>query len=126
MKEIWRRALRRIIACGLAYLVALQGVAFAFGGFEPDISANDISIGDFQLCHHDPEDSPGQPAQIPGADTHCPLCFIGTLCLNSTPPLVVVGYTAAYEEVAWPSFPGSLITPVLNQNAWPRGPPLVD
>ena len=119
---------RRIIACALAYALALQGFLFALNlGSSAAAAQQDAAAGHFQLCSHDGggASAPGAPSQAPAGSTHCLFCICGsTVYVSSAPPATpqyqsaVVASAMAYA--AAPRLAGSLT----NKNAWPRGPPV--
>jgi hypothetical protein len=124
MAAILPRSLRRVIACGLAYALCLQGFVFAisFAGPTAPTAQNPTSVA-FPLCSHgQTTTSPGAPSQAPLGDNHCPFCIAAAVYVNCAPPRAG-DCNFTFVSAAWLLVAPHLTTRFMAGDAWPRGPP---
>jgi hypothetical protein len=117
---------RRILSCVLAYALALQGFIFAANIDGPAISAaNAAAWTGFQLCTHGGGGAalPEAPSQGPTGDDHCIFCIAGTVYVDCASPSSPQYSKAVFTDVAWPLSAPRLVAFLVNESAWPRGPP---
>ena len=124
MAEILQRSVRRVIACGLAYALALQGFAFAIASAGPAVaSAQNPTFIAFPLCSHGRTTTlPGAPSQAPLGDNHCPFCIAGAVYVNCASPYVS-DCNSAFLSTTWLPVAPQIIALFVRGGAWPRGPP---
>jgi hypothetical protein len=122
-KRFWRPLIGVIVA----YAVAAQSLLIVLSGFPLPALTNE-RVAAFELCLHDGQAAPDQPAGNPdrsGGCTHCIFCFAGSHHAAIGAPTVVVQRAYAdtgekpwaADKHALPHFPAHSI-------ANPRGPPL--
>jgi hypothetical protein len=122
-KRLWRPLIGVIVA----YAVAAQSLLIVLGGFSLPAQTNE-RVAAFELCLHDGQAAPDQPAGNPDRSvgcTHCIFCFAGShSAVIGAPTVVVQRAYADTGEAPWaadkhalPHFPAHSI-------ANPRGPPL--
>jgi len=117
MPAIRRGFLRRVVACGLAYALALQGFVFAF--------AQNTSATAFPLCSHNRTTTlPDTPLQAPLDSNHCAFCVAAAIYVNCAPPSARVS-AFSFLSIAWVPRARQLIALLAGGSAWPRGPPEV-
>jgi hypothetical protein len=119
------RLWRPLIGIVVAYAVATQSLLIAIGGFQLIAHANDVPA--LELCVHDAQGAPAQPADAPANPccNHCIFCFAGSLhaLVGSSPILLgrvdvaVVGGVRFAASQVQPRLPAHSI-------ASPRGPPV--
>jgi hypothetical protein len=117
---------RRVFACVLIYALVLQGFIFAVADGLPAIGgAEKTAWSGLALCAHSGggSTSPDAPSQNPIGDNHCLLCIAGAVYLDCPPPATTFFNKVVLTNVAWPLSATRLIAFVVNENAWPRGPP---
>jgi hypothetical protein len=115
-----------VLVCALAYALVLQGLIIASDTAQAAVgSNNDAPPSEFVLCTHDGAGPtlPRAPLQIPVSDGHCPFCIVGAVYLHCAPPAApqLLGSILS-ERVTLLAAP-RLLAVLVNQIAWPRGPP---
>ena len=121
-KRFWRP----LVGVVAAYAIAAQALLIALGGFSLQAQAHDGAPG-FELCLHDSQAVPDQPAGGAGhyGCTHCIFCFAGSHHAVVAAPLGV--FHRAYVEIVeapWAADMRALPLPPAHSIASPRGPPL--
>lgn len=126
MLRVARKVLRRVLVCALAYGLALQGLIISWDAAQAALgTADSAAFSEFTLCSHGATAStlPGTLPQGPVSDNNCIFCIVGAVYVNCAPasaPHVV--HIIITEKVARFAAP-RLLAPLVNQSAWPRGPP---
>lgn len=113
---------RRILACVLAYALALQGLILVLNGGAAFYPEQTPAFADAALCHHDGTALPDSPTQAPVGE-HCPFCFAGAVYLDCAPPWAPQRSTLVVSHTVWPLAAPRLAAFFVNASAWPRGPP---
>jgi hypothetical protein len=118
----WRRTLAGVLVCALV----LQGFIFAADKLQAAIGgAQDAAWAGFELCTHSgsASASPETPAQAPVGDSHCPFCTVGAPYVNCAPPGAAQYIRIVLTSAVWPLATPRLVAFIVNESAWPRGPP---
>jgi len=118
------RGWRGVIAGVLAYALVLQGFLFAAAaGPLAGGSADSVAFAGFELCTHGGAGSAPADAPAPASDEHCLFCVAGAIFMDCAPPSAPNSNTVEFTVAAWSHTTPRLIAFLINQNAWPRGPP---
>ena len=109
----------------LAYALVLQGLAFALASGESARGAEDLSWVSSELCIHSANGAsvPGKPGERSAADAHCLFCVPGAVYVGSAPPAAPQLLGSVLAEKVAPLTAPRLLALLVNQSAWPRGPP---
>jgi hypothetical protein len=115
---------QRVIALVAAYAIAFAGVIS--GLVAAQAAAETAGRTDPILCHSSAATTtlPDAPRQIPVGDNHCAFCVSGPPYVNCAWPRVPYAERLAMIAVPPPLAPPRLIARVINENTWPRGPPI--
>jgi len=109
--------------------LVLQGFTFAVDILQTALGgaggAQDTAWAGFELCTHGGGASavPDTPSQSPVGDNHCPFCVAAGVYLNCAPPCALRCSKIEFTNVAWPLAAPRLVAFLVNESAWPRGPP---
>jgi len=115
---IWRR----VLGCVLAYALALQGFILVLDiGGAASAAPNSVFAGS-ELCHHGDATLPNAPAQAP-IGGHCPFCFVGAAFVDCPAPCAAHCRATLSGIAVWPLTAPQLAALLVNESAWPRGPP---
>jgi len=116
---------RRVLTCGLAYALALQGFIFALDIGSSAFAADGTAWAGFELCTHGgaAPAGPDAPSQGPLGNVHCVFCVAGAVFLNCPPPCTLLCRKLVFTEAAWPLAATDLVAFFVVESAWPRGPP---
>jgi hypothetical protein len=119
--HLWRTLMSVVVA----YVVAIQTVLIAVGGFSSPANAGQNASA-FELCLHDVSSVPEVPASQPDLYcTHCIFCFAGAHdAVIGTEPAVFHRANIAMLVVPWLGDQSGLTRPIRYTIASPRGPPL--
>jgi hypothetical protein len=120
---------RRVLVCALAYALVLQGFILALDTAQAAVgtasAGRDVASSEFPLCSHGGTAPTGRDAPLRGPlnNSHCIFCIGGTVYVHCAPPAVpqLLGSVLA-ERVISLAVP-TLLAVLVNQIAWPRGPP---
>jgi hypothetical protein len=110
----------------LAYALVLQGLAFALASSaEPARDGEDLIWASSELCIHSatPSSVPGKPGERSAADAHCFFCTRGAVYVDSAPPAAPQLLGSIIVERVAPLSAQRLLTLLVHQSSWPRGPP---
>ena len=118
---------RRVVACLLAYALALQGIGYALASaqFIGQITDDSNSLG-VQLCRGDANsaESSGNTPHNPSADYHCIYCIAGGSHLLCARPSHLGFVPVAFVAIAWPFAPWQISTLNVYASSRARGPPI--
>ena len=125
MARVSQTGWRRVFSFVLAYALVLQGFVFALGDGRPAGAATNVAWAGFELCKHSGggSTSPVVPSPIPVGDNHCPFCFAGAAYVACAPPFAPEYSKVVLTNAMWPLAPQRLAAFLVNESAWPRGPP---
>ena len=114
-----------MLACVLAYALALQGFLFALGIGHSAVAADTTAWAGFELCTHGDHDvtSRGTPVQAPVGDCECPFCIACALYVHCPPSVSPQWSKAGPVKAEWLLTAPRLVALFINKSAWPRGPP---
>jgi len=121
-KRLWRPLTGVVVA----YAVAAQTLLIVLGGFSLPAQARDNAPA-FELCLHDNQAAPDQPAGSPAQSgcTHCIFCFAGSHhAVVGAPPGVFHRAYVEIVEAPWTSDRRALPLLPPHSIASARGPPL--
>jgi hypothetical protein len=118
--------LRRVLVYALAYALVLQGLFISRDSAWAAVgTAGDAGFSEFTLCSHGGTGPtlPGTPTHGPAGDNNCIFCIVAAVYVDSaTPPSTqVIGRVIA--GTVTPFAAPVLFALLINQSAWPRGPP---
>jgi hypothetical protein len=125
MHQAWDR-LRYAFTCFLLYAFVLQGFILAASVGQPEIGTAERSTwAGFELCTHGGAIPPATPSKTPVADTCCIFCVAGGPYVNCGPTFAPEYSNIAFTDAVWPLTAPRLDAFLVNESAWPRGPPSV-
>jgi len=126
MQRFLHRGWRRVLACVILYALVLQGFLYAVAVGEPALGAADNAAwAGVELCVHGGHAAtlPGAPAQAPTASIHCLFCIAGAVYVNCAPPAAPRYSRSVLVSLVRPLAAPRLVALLVNESAWPRGPP---
>ena len=125
MHQAWHR-LRCAFTCLLLYAFVLQGFILAASVGQPEIGTAERSTwAGFELCTHGGAIPPATPSKTPVADTCCIFCVAGGAYVNCGPTSAPKYSNIEFTGAVWPLTAPRLDAFLVNESAWPRGPPSV-
>jgi Protein of unknown function (DUF2946) len=116
---------RGIFACLLAYALVLQSFIFAVTAGRAMPGSADDTPWAAELCSHhgDATGAAGAPSQPPAGDKHCLFCIAGALYVACAPLTTPQYLKKVLGEAIAPLKAPPAVALLINENAWPRGPP---
>ncbi len=126
MRTILHKGWRRVLPCVILYALVLQGFLSAVAVGEPALGAADNAVwAGVELCVHggDRATLPGAPEQAPTAGIHCLFCIAGAVYVNCAPPSAPRYSRSVLASLVRPLAAPRLVAFLVNESAWPRGPP---
>jgi hypothetical protein len=125
MQQARHRA-RYAFTCFLLYAFILQGFILAASVGQPEISTAERSTwAGFELCTHGGAIPPAAPSKTPVADTCCIFCVACGGYLNCGSTSASEYSNIAFTDAVWRLTVLRLDAFLVNESAWPRGPPFV-
>lgn len=124
---VLQRGWRRVLACAVLYALVLQSFLYAVAVGEPALGAADNAAwAAVELCVHggDAAALPGAPQQAPTASIHCLFCIAGAVYVNCAPPSPPRYIRGVLASPVRPFAAPRLVALLVNESAWPRGPPV--
>ncbi len=110
----------------MAYAFALQGLVFALDiGSAAFAAKNGAASAGFELCTQGGSvaAAPRVPDRGPMGNVHCMFCVAGAVFLDSTPPPPPHYHEVLLAGAVTTLSAPHLVTLLINDSAWPRGPP---
>jgi len=113
------------LGCVLACALVLQGLAFALVSAEPPPDAAVPWWASSELCIHSANGTsvPAKSGERSAADAHCLFCIPGAIYVDSAPPAAPQLLGSVVAGKVTPLAAPRLLAALVNQSAWPRGPP---